>query len=260
MAGVPNLTKNISTIYKADAPNAPLACGIRVWYDVSFIPRVDVTCNHNLSPYDAEVVRTVAGNDGAPYVFTVSGGGLTTPRPYYSDAATMTISDLPVGSYTVSAQERNWFNISAAGTAIPFELRASAAGGGAVSKTWTLNKTTTGINTLSIPFDPATAKSLDGAVETSRDITTVEKLINEIVRQTGGTPAVKVFGWYDSATQTHKGLTSISYTGSTVNRSATTFTGGALIADILDATVTMDTPYQASVDRGPLTFSLKGTR
>ncbi|MBI5699247.1 hypothetical protein HZC35_02915 [Candidatus Saganbacteria bacterium] len=43
---------------------------------------------------------------------------------------TLTISDLPVGSYNVSAQERNWFDLSAPSPTTPFTFRAGAGGAG----------------------------------------------------------------------------------------------------------------------------------
>lgn len=127
MMGVPNTIKNISAIYRASAPDTPLAPTVRVWYTDTFSPRVDVTCTHNSTSYNSEVVRTVAGDAGAPYVFTVSGAA---SRTYYSDTPTITISDLPVGSYAVSAQERNWFNLSAPSPTTPINLLAGVGGAG----------------------------------------------------------------------------------------------------------------------------------
>lgn len=150
MAGVRPLTTNISAIYRASAPDTPLAPTVRVWYDVDFNPRVDVTSTHNSSSYNTEVVRTIAGDSGAPYVFTVAGAA---SRAYYSDSPTITISDLPVGSYTVSAQERNWFGLSLASPTTPISLRAGtgATGGGVYNLTIKLQGNPT--DSYSVPIE-----------------------------------------------------------------------------------------------------------
>jgi hypothetical protein len=208
------LTTDISAIYRASAPAPSLAPTIRVWYTDTFSPRFDVTSIRNAATYNAEVVRTLAGEAGAPYVFTVAGGGLTTPRPYYSDTATMTITDLPVGSYTVFSQERNWFGLSTPGATQPFELRASAAGGGAVTINIRRKQSLLlGINSFSVPNRTfsitSVVNNITGAHPVLADpsVATPLDLINKINAIHGATgPIVRTFGTWNEADQTEKGV------------------------------------------------------
>jgi len=183
-------------------------------------------------------------------------------------------------SYHMKARAYNVFDYSAWSADVSPLWTTGGGGGNEVTQTWTFKKLAAGggINTFSIPFTGlATIK--DGYVESpTRDVSTVQKLIAEINRQAAAlippiTTPVTVFGWFDEKTQTHQGLTSIAYSGVSVNTAgskATDVNGDSMLneADVLAALATVintpntGKPYQVSVNlpagTTSMDFKLKG--
>jgi len=149
------------------------------------------------------------------------------------------------------------------GTPVVFQIPPGIGGGGVATETWTFYRPSgsSGINTMAIPFSGLSAiegATIAGGWQTV-DVSSVGKLIAEINRQIS--PArVRVFGWYDAATQKHMGLTSITgYDASGIPTSGT-FTGNTSLTNVVNATVSTGTSYQVSVDTDGVTFSLRGMK
>lgn len=139
-------------------------------------------------------------------------------------------------------------------------------GGGSFTETWTLGATTTGINTVNMPFNPAKT-IIDPTDPNKTPIKTVGDLINSINNQLGGQKTnVTVFGWYDETTQSHFGLTSIVYANGgidTINSKVTgTLNGKALDVSTLLGLGIAKRPYQVTVGAGlnGKTFQLTGNQ
>lgn len=132
---------------------------------------------------------------------------------------------------------------------------AGGPGGGVVANDWTFKKTTTGINTFTVPFNLAN-KVKDGN-DAERNISSVGKLVQEINRQIT-LAKVTTFGWWDETGQSHKGLTAITELNNDLSVKAATTTGGDLTT-ILGTLVVTGRAYQVSVSDN-CSVTLKGTK
>jgi len=126
--------------------------------------------------------------------------------------------------------------------------------------TYSLEKPSTGINTIAIPFKLSQPIVHDAGVSNGAVIDldsnglTVLELITAINIQAGEN-IVTVFGWYDAGEQEHVGLTSITYTDQGAIQG--TVTGAGSVSEILNTLIIQAQPYQVSVNKAAI-FKLKG--
>jgi len=204
------------------------------------------------SNYALQIVRQ-GDTSSITTVDNTAGGtaSITGPSLINQNSGTFVIDGSYLSSgdtYTITAWNRNWFTASDAGAnkaTQSWTLLGGGIFGGPMTEVWTFEAPSglAHVNTMAVPFD--FSKQIEDDTGTVITLSTVEDLIIAINAQTVA-GNVGVFGWYDEVTQKHVGLTSIAYSGTTVDTTLSVATGNTT-ANIVSTALEKNRPYQVTV-------------
>lgn len=232
---------DIRTIYKADVPYRPSIGTI----EEAMVRQGDVLVLTLKIP----VNYSQDGSDGKREITGLSlrityPDGSTETR----DGASITLSDVPSGTYRFKPIATNWFG-NTEGTEMPYTtLGIGAAGPETVTINFLKPTGDLGVNPFGYPF---------ASVISPEAISSLKQLIQAVNAQAGAN-VVTVAGWWIKETQEPAGYI-ISYNSDSVNDFKSFLTVGDVPADPADHALVKDTAYQLSVLR-EAAVTLTGTR